>query len=49
MKTSSALCYAIYDLLDFTCCNETYIRLYTPGISIWSRNVVHNQSYREEN
>ena len=23
--------------------------LYTPGISIWSRNVVHNQSYREEN
>ena len=24
-------------------------RLYTPGIFIWSRNVVHNQSYREEN
>ena len=31
---------------------STKLRLYnvyTPGIFIWSRNVVHNQSYREEN
>ena len=31
---------------------STKLRLYnvyTPSIFIWSRNVVHNQSYREEN
>ena len=31
---------------------STKLRLYnvyTPGIFIWSRNLVHNQSYREEN
>ena len=38
---------AVHDLSEYQ--TSALQRLYTPGIFIWSRNVVHNQSYREEN
>ena len=33
----------IHDLSEYQ--TSALQRLYTPGILIWSRNVVHNQSY----
>jgi len=38
---------AVHDLSEYQ--TSALQRLYTPGIFIWSRNLVHNQSYREEN
>jgi len=40
---------AVHDLSEYQTSALQRLGLYTPSIFIWSRNVVHNQSYREEN
>jgi len=38
---------AVHDLIEYQ--TLALQRVYTCGIPVWSRDVVHNQSHREEN